>query len=224
MEQLAEWIQKLPKPVGIISVCDSRARHLLQICEKLGIIVPNEVSIIGIDNDEIARCLSRVSLSSVGQNCKQIGYQSAKILHRLLDSTEFNKNSLLKITKFLIQPTKVFERQSTDFRSLNDPYVIQAIHYISHNAYKKIRVDQVLENVGISRTNLEVRFRNILGHSIHQEIYNAKLKRACNLLTATSLPLTEISDMCGYTSLQYMYNVFKKNLSRTPKEYREGMR
>ena len=224
MEQLADWIKKLPKPIGIISVCDARARHLLQICDQLNIIVPNEVSIIGIDNDEIARCLSRVSLSSVGQNCKEIGYQSAKLLHRLLDDPEFNKDSLVKITKRLVQPTKVYERQSTDFRALNDPYVIQAVHYISNNARKKIRVDQVLEYIGISRTNMEVRFRDILGHSIHQEIYNAKLKQACNLLTTTSLPLAEISEICGYTTLQYMYKVFKKNLAKTPKEYREFVR
>ncbi len=110
--------------------------------------------------------------------------------------------------------------QSSDFKALKDPYVIQAMHYIRHNACKGIKVDQVLTYVGISRSNMENRFKLERGHSIHQELHNAKLNRACQLLISTSLPIAEISELCGYPSLQYMYSVFKKNLNQTPKDYR----
>jgi LacI family transcriptional regulator len=223
MNRLADWLQRLPTPTGIIAVTDSRARHLLQVCEQLNIMVPDKVSVIGIDNEELARYLTRVSLSSVGQGSKEMGYRAAKMLHRrlLIKEAEPASQQPLKNSRILIPPTKVFERQSTDFQALKDTYVIQAMHYIRHNACKGIKVEQVLSYVGISRSNMETRFREERGHSIHQEIHNSKLKRACHLLAGTTLPILEISELCGYPSLQYMYTVFKKNLEKTPKEYRD---
>ncbi|MEZ8647239.1 XylR family transcriptional regulator [Vibrio cyclitrophicus] len=225
MNRLADWLQRLPTPTGIIAVTDSRARHLLQVCEHLNVMVPDKVSVIGIDNEELARYLTRVSLSSVGQGCKDMGYRAAKMLHKLVKNRDIEAgqpNPDKKLPRILIPPTKVFERQSTDFQALKDTYVIQAMHFIRHNACKGIKVDQVLSYVGISRSNMEARFKEERGHSIHQEIHNSKLKRACTLLQGTSLPIIEISELCGYPSLQYMYTVFKKNLDQTPKDYREA--
>ncbi|CAM3232421.1 MULTISPECIES: XylR family transcriptional regulator [Vibrio] len=223
MNRLADWIQMLPTPTGIIAVTDSRARHILQVCEHLNIMVPDKISVIGIDNEELASYLTRVSLSSVGQGCKEMGFRAAKILHKqLTEHSGEATSSPAKIPRILVPPTKVFERQSTDFHALKDSYVIQAMHYIRHNACKGIKVDQVLAAVGISRSNLESRFKEECGHSIHEEIHNSKLKRACNLLKTTSLPISEIAELCGYPSLQYMYTVFKKNLDQTPKDYRNN--
>jgi len=156
-----------------------------------------------------------------------MGYRAAKMLHKLLDNQHKESvppSQTNTFARVLIPPTKVFERQSTDFQALKDPYVIQAMHFIRHNACKGIKVDQVLDNVGISRSNMEARFREERNHSIHQEIHNSKLKRACSLLQGTSLPILEIAELCGYPSLQYMYTVFKKNLEQTPKDYREASR
>lgn len=222
MNRLSDWLQMLPTPVGIIAATDSRARHLLQACEHLNLIVPDKVSIIGIDNEELTRYLSRVSLSSVGHGCKEMGYKAAKMLHKLLSTGRYQEDHKAQNhARIIVKPTKVHERQSTDFQALRDPYVIQAMHYIRQNACKGIKVDQVLNYVGISRSNMETRFKEERGHSIHQEIHNSKLQRACTLLSTTSLPIAEIAEICGYPSLQYMYSVFKKNLNKTPKEYRD---
>ncbi|WP_428478872.1 XylR family transcriptional regulator [Photobacterium japonica] len=227
MNRLADWVQRLPTPIGIVAVTDSRARHLLQVCEHLNILVPDQISVIGIDNEELARYLTRVSLSSVGQGCKEMGYRAAKLLHKMLDNAEpsapSSSTAASALPRILVPPTQVFARQSTDFLALNDPYVIQAMHFIRQNACKGIKVDQVLHFVGISRSNMEARFKDAYGHSIHQEIHNAKLKRACTLLTSTALPIAEIAELCGYPSLQYMYTVFKKNLNQTPKEHRDSV-
>ncbi|USD67692.1 DNA-binding transcriptional regulator [Vibrio sp. SCSIO 43136] len=220
MNRLADWLQMLPTPVGIVAATDARARHLLQVCDHLNIIVPDKVSIVGIDNEELTRYLSRVSLTSVGQGCNQMGYKAAKTLHDIIRRQEKNPSEPIKPVRKLVPPTKVFERQSTDYQALKDPYVIQAMHYIRHNACKGIKVDQVLTYVGISRSNMETRFKDERGHSIHQEIHNSKLKRACSLLRNTALPIAEVAEMSGYPSLQYMYSVFKKNLQQTPKDYR----
>jgi LacI family transcriptional regulator len=222
MNRLADWVQRLPTPVGIIAVTDSRARHLLQVCEHLNIIVPDKVSIIGIDNEDLARYLTRVSLSSVGQGCKKMGYLAAKMLHKRLEKNECNTTPFkeTRATHILVPPTEIYARQSTDFQALKDPYVIQAMHYIRHNACKGIKVEQVLEHVGLSRSNMESRYKEERGHTIHQEIHNYKFKQAENLLKTTSISIQEISEMCGYPALQYMYAVFKKSLNMTPKEYR----
>ncbi|WGY47139.1 DNA-binding transcriptional regulator [Vibrio sp. ABG19] len=220
MNRLADWLQRLPNPIGIIAVTDARARHILQACDSLGLMVPDRIAVVGIDNEEMTRYLTRVSLSSVGQGCKSMGYTAAKMLHRLLNKKEQGEPLTINPARVLIPPTKVFERESSDFQALNDPYVIQALHFIRHNACRGIKVEQVLHHVGISRSNLEARFRQERGYSIHNEIHEAKLERAKSLLISTELPIAEIAQACGYPSLQYMYSVFKKAFAKTPKEYR----
>ncbi len=213
--RLADWVQTLPLQTGIIAVTDARARHLLQVCEHLNIAVPEKLCVIGIDNEELTRYLSRVELSSVAQGARQMGYSAAKLLHRLLSQPDLTPQ------RILVPPTKVFARSSTDYRSLHDPAVIQAMHYIRYQACKGIKVEQVLDYVGMSRSNLEKRFKDEVGQTIHGAIHNEKLERARHFLCATSLTINEISVVCGYPSLQYFYSVFKKEYEMTPKEYRE---
>lgn len=226
MNRLADWLQRLPTPIGIIAVTDARARHLLQLCDNLNLMVPDQIAIIGIDNEELTRYLTRVSLSSVGQACKSMGYSAAQLLHKHLvelESHDVNKLETKKNTKhprIIIPAAEVFERQSTDFQAVKDPYVIKAMHYIRNNAYNGIKVDQVLDALRISRSNLEIRFKEERGHSVHQEIHNSKLKRACELLASTNIAIADIPVLCGYPSLQYMYTVFKKDINITPKDYR----
>ncbi|GAA0368722.1 DNA-binding transcriptional regulator [Bowmanella denitrificans] len=216
MNRLTDWIQSLPKPIGILAVTDSRARHLLQACDHIGLIVPDNVAIIGIDDDDIARFLSRISLSSVTQGCFEMGYQAAKLLHKQLSNIQVGRKQIL------VPPAGVASRQSTDFKALKDPYVIQAMHYIRQHATRGIKVEQVTDFVGISRSNLEQRFRSERGHSIHTELHNQKLGRACKMLSDTQVSPTEIANICGYPSLQYMYAVFKRHFDQTPTEYRSS--
>ena len=213
--RLADWVQTLPHQTGIIAVTDARARHLLQVCEHLDIAVPDKLSIIGIDNEELTRYLSRVALSSVAQGTRQMGYRAAKLLHQVLD------HRVMPLQRILVPPVKVVARRSTDFRSLRDPSVIQAMHYIRHHACRGIKVEQVLEAVGMSRSNLEKRFKDETGQTIHNAIHSEKLERASNLLISSSLSVNEISQMCGYPSIQYFYSVFRKDYDMTPKEHRE---
>ncbi|WP_438865498.1 XylR family transcriptional regulator [Neptunicella sp.] len=215
IRRLADWLQSLPTPIGIVAVTDARARHLLQVCDHIGMLIPEKISVIGIDDDDIARFLSRVSLSSVTQGCFEMGFQAAKQLHKILNGRKGAQKPIL------IPPAGVAERQSTDFKAIKDPHVMQAMHFIRQNACRGIKVDQVLDYVGISRSNLEHRFKEERGHSIHNEIHNEKLKKACNLLKQTDQTTASIANICGYPSLQYMYAVFKKHFDKTPREYRD---
>ncbi|KGQ37367.1 XylR family transcriptional regulator [Gallibacterium genomosp. 1] len=213
-QQLSEWITALPKHTGIIAVTDARARHLLQTCELLDIPVPDQLCIIGIDNEELIQAFSRVSLSSVVQGTKNMGYQAAKLLHAQLE------NRPIKQYQYLIPPLRIEARTSTDYRSIQDPLVIQALHYIRVNACSGIKVEQVLDYVKASRSNLENRFRIETGKTIHQILHNEKMKKAKQLLTNTDIAIQEIAEICGYPSVQYFYFVFKKEFNQTPNEYR----
>jgi len=217
-QDLEGWLISLPKPIGIIAVTDSRARHLLQACDHLNILVPEEVAVVGIDNENMARYLNRTALSSVQQGCKQMGYEAAKILHRNLQGYAAEKALVV------VSPVGIEDRQSSDFRALKDPYVMQAMHFIRHNACRGVKVAQVVDFVGISRTNLETCFTEEIGCSMHEQLHMTKFYRACELITSTDLPFDEIARTCGYPSVQYMYTVTRKNLGMTPGEYRVSSR
>jgi LacI family transcriptional regulator len=214
IKRLSNWLQSLPTPVGIIAVTDARARHLLQVCDHAGMLVPDKLCVVGIDDDEVARFLSRVSLSSVSQGCFDIGFQAAKKLHQLLNGQQ------CKHKPILVPPKGIIERQSTDFKAIKDTYVMQGMHFIREKACRGIKVDQVLDYVGVSRSNLEHRFKEELGHSIHHEIHNEKLRKSCSMLKNTNQSTSEIASISGYPSLQYMYTVYKKHFNKTPREYR----
>ncbi|HDR1419275.1 TPA: XylR family transcriptional regulator [Pasteurella multocida] len=212
--KLCEWLKTLAKHTGIIAVTDARARHLLQACEQLKIVVPDELCIIGIDNEELIQYLSRTSLSSVVQGTSQIGYQAAKLLHQKLSGQPVSHKPIL------IPPISVEERRSTDYRSLQDPFVIQAMHFIRHRACQGIKTEQVLDHLRISRSNLEQRFKTEMDKTIHQVIHEEKLSRAQYMLRFTDVSTQEIAEICGYPSLQYFYAVFKREYGKTPKEFR----
>ena len=144
-----------------------------------------------------------------------MGFQAAKLLHRRLEKPRL-KNKIVTVP-----PVGVVQRQSTDFKALRDTYVIQAMHFIRQHACQGIKVEQVVDYVGISRSNLENRFSEERGHTIHQEIHNRKLKQACNMLEQDEQHPSDIAAACGYPSLQYMYAVFRKHFDLTPKQYRE---
>jgi LacI family transcriptional regulator len=214
--RLADWVETLPSHTGIIAVTDARARHLLQVCEHLNIAIPEKYCIIGIDNEELTQFLSRVPLSSVVQGTKHMGYLAAKLLQEQLANGASDSWK-----RILVPPQKVIGRRSTDYRSLKDPAVIQAMDFIRNNAMKGIKVEQVLDAVHLSRSNLEKRFKEESGQTLHAMIHNEKMNKACVMLTTTMLPSIEISNSCGYSSLQYFYSAFKKEYGMTPKQYRE---
>ena len=216
MQNLSVWIKSLPKQTGIIAVTDARARHCIEACMNLGIEVPDNISVVGIDDDDIARNLCRISLSSVSQGCVAMGMKAAQIMHQQLTA----KYKLKSFKRILVPPSGLQERQSTDFKSFKDPHVVQAMFFIRQNATKGIKVQQVLDFVGVSRSNLEHKFQFECNCTIHAEIHRVKLVEACKLLQESNDSLKAVASKAGYPSVQYMYAIFKKHFEKTPNEYR----
>lgn len=227
VEQQIAWLQTLPKPIGIIAVSDARARQLLQACLCAGIAVPEQVALIGIDNDPLARILTRVPLSSVIQGTREMGRSAAHLLHQMLQS---GGGARLAGTRILVPPAGINVLASSRHEALNHPHVMQAMHFIRQYACQGIKTEQVADYVGVSRSSLEWYFRRELGRSVHDEILRFKLDAAKAMLEnpqaqeqEQARSIAEIAVSCGFTSVQYMHAVFKRELACTPREYQDRM-
>ena len=208
------WLQSLPKPIGIIAVTDARARQLLQACVTAGIAVPEQVALIGIDNDPLVRMLTRIPLSSVIQGAQEIGRTAASLLDQML-------HGVSRIpTRVLVPPVGIKECASSQHRLITHPQVMRARHFIRQYACQGIKTHQVAEHVGVSRSTLESYFRRELGCSVHDVILRYKLDAAKAALESER-SIADVALGCGFTSLQYLHLVFKRELGCTPRAYRD---
>ena len=210
-----DWLRSLPKPLGIIAVSDARARQLLQACIIAGIEVPEQVAIIGIDNDPLVRLLSRISLSSVIQGAQEMGRTAAHLLAQMLHGVDLPK------TRIVVPPAGINVLESSQYQLIKHPNVMRARHFIRQYACQGIKTDQVAEHVGVSRSSLENYFRKELGCTVHDVILGYKLNAAKTALECSDCSIEEVALASGFTSIQYLHLVFKRELGCTPRAYRE---
>nr|WP_314569641.1 XylR family transcriptional regulator [uncultured Pseudomonas sp.] len=216
VEQQIAWLQSLPKPIGIIAVTDARARQLLQACLTAGIAVPEEVALIGIDNDPLTRTLTRVPLSSVIQGTETMGRTAAALLHQMLHGKPCEG------TQVLVPPDAINVQASSLHQPLGNPYVMQALLFIRQYACQGIKTAQVAAYVGVSRSSLESHFRKARGCSVHDEILRFKLANAAKGLQGNHLAIADIAQQCGFKSAQYLHTVFRREFGCTPREYQQS--
>jgi len=216
VEQQIAWLQSLPKPIGIIAVTDARARQLLQACLTAGIAVPEEVALIGIDNDPLTRTLTRVPLSSVIQGTETMGRTAAALLHQMLHGKPCTGEQIL------VPPEAINVQASSLHQPLGNPYVMQALLFIRQYACQGIKTAQVAAYVGVSRSSLESHFRKERGCSVHDEILRFKLASAAKGLEGNRLAIADIAQQCGFTSAQYLHTVFRREFGCTPRQYQQG--
>jgi LacI family transcriptional regulator len=210
-----DWLRSLPKPVGIIAVTDARARQLLQACIIAGIEVPERVAIIGIDNDPLVRKLTRIPLSSVIQGAREMGRTAAHLIEQMLYGVR------LPNTRIVVPPAGINVLASSQYQPIKHPRVMRACHFIRQYACQGIKTNQVAEHVGVSRSSLEACFRQELGCSVHDVILSIKLNAAKAGLESGDCSIADVALGSGFTSIQYMHLVFKRELGCTPRAYRE---
>lgn len=210
----AGWLAGLSKPVGVLACYDLRAREVLDACQVARLRVPDDVAVLGVDNDELLCDLADPPLSSVAPNAARAGAEAAALLDHLLTG------AAVPPTAHLIPPIGVVHRQSTDILAVDDPAVADAVRFIRANAFRGIGVADVLRAVPVSRRALEARFAKILGRTPHEEIVRVQLGRAKELLVQTDLPLATIADRVGFAQAGHLSVVFKKATGQSPGEYR----
>jgi LacI family transcriptional regulator len=211
---IGAWIRGLPKPVGVMACYDIRGREVLDVCRQLGISVPDEVALIGVDNDELICDLADPPLSSVAPDTQRTGYEAARLLDLLMIG-----NAELPLAH-LIKPLGVVVRDSTDVLATDDADVSAAVRFIRAHASEGIKVEDVLRAVPLSRRVLESRFEKLLGRTPHDEITRVQVERVKELLAETDLPLSAIAHRTGYKHVEYMSVVFKRETGLPPSRYR----
>ena len=220
-QRMRRWLERLlrhaPKPLAVFAHNDYDASNVEDACRAAGIAVPEDVAILGVDDNELI-CLNQpVPLSSIRHDLVGVGYQSAALLDAILDGAP------LPADPILIPPNDVILRQSTDQTAITFPAVRDAMHFVKDNLHRSFGVEEVAAAVGVSRSTLDRLFEQHLNRSMHEEILRARLAAAKRLLARTDLVLADIARQTGFCHAQYLNNVFRKTEGVTPRKYREHM-
>lgn len=217
-ERLTEWVRRLPKPVGVMVCNDPRGQQVLEACHRAGAAVPEEVAVIGVDNDEPLCEIADPPLSSVIPGHPQVGFEGAALLDRLMEGGEPPAEPVF------LPPAGVATRMSTDVLAVEDPDVVSAVRFIREQACRGIGVDDVVAEVMVSRSTLQRRFRTALGRSVHDEILRVRLRRVAELLTETDLPIEAVAAKAGFAHRQYLGEIFKARTGQTLVAFRNRAR
>ena len=215
---IARWIESLPRPVGIMAAYDVRALEVLDAVRSLGLSCPDDVAVIGVDNDDVLCDLATPTLSSVAQNLECIGYEAARALATKMDGRQTVAESVF------VPPVGVAVRRSTDMLAVDDPDVRRALRLIRAKACDGLSADEVANATDLSRRSLDRQFAKFLGRSIHDEIVRTKLIAARRLLAESDLKLAAIAARCDFSHAAQFCNVFKKAFGITPTEHRRQCR
>ena len=217
-KHLIQWLQNLPKPVGLMACNDDRGRQVIEACRAGGLSVPEQIAVIGVDNDELLCEVSDPPLSSVALNAEQGGYRAAALLDEMM------RGRKRKPQRLLVEPLHVVTRRSTDIIALDDVEVAQALRFIHHHATGAISIHDVVKCVQLSRRSIEMRFLKAIGRTIHAEIQRVRLERAKRLLLESELSIPKVAEAAGYGTASYFVQVFRQQIGTTPARYRVKMR
>jgi LacI family transcriptional regulator len=221
-QALGAWLAALPKPAGVMACDDARGRHLLEACRRKGIRVPHEIAVIGVDSDELICELAVPPLTSIQQATRRIGYVAARLLDGMMRPQEGGTRAdEARPVSTLVPPVGIVPRASTETLAVADHEIAVVIETIRERACGKLSVTDLAAIVGMPRWKLEKRFREIVGHSIHEDIVRVRCAEAQRLLKTTNLPLKAIAPRTGFRSVPYMITVFQRRFATTPAQFRK---
>ncbi len=214
-QQMIEWLKSLPRPTGLMAANDDRGLDVIEACKQAGIYIPEEISIIGVDNDEIACEVFNPPLSSIAINTIKAGYEAAELLDNMMSGKKITKDKILVTPKFVIS------RQSTDILAIEDNYVAEAVNFIRQNCQRPLQVNDVVEAVSLSRRGLEKRFRTTLGRSVLVEIRRMRVAKITQMLLETNLSVSKIALTFGFGDAHNISRYFKKETGMSLIQFRK---
>lgn len=212
------WLRALPRPVGVFVPGDDWGVQVSEACRQVGLRMPEDVALLGVDDGDLDCELTRPRLSSVIVPAERIGYEAAALLDRLLAGEKPPAGSVL------IPPTGVATRRSTEVLAIEDREVVAAVRFIRENAHLPLRVTDALRQVSVGRRTLEREFQKALGRGVGEEIRRAHLELAKRLLARTELPMKAVARQAGFSDFRHMAVVFRQEQGQTPSAYRCQMR
>ncbi len=215
--QLEDWLLSLPKPVALFACDDSFALQVSELCKINNIKIPDEIALLGVDNDNLICNLSDPQISSIVLDAEKGGYELGRKIEMVVkrkDYTPFN---------ITINPLRIELRGSTDKYNVDDIYIGKIIKYIEANFHLNISINQLTDLVPLSRRSLEIRFKKAMGTSLYQFIINVRMNHFINLLTTTKISMSELSIQSGFNDYSNAFRIFKRMKGCSPVEYREKL-
>ena len=210
------WLDSLPRPIAIFAADASRARLLTQACALAGYDTASDVLIVGVDCDTLDQDLSTVPLASLLVDRHELGRAAAAMLQCAFEASPTPLTRLVA-PMALVRPPQ--EASALPYH----PQVTRALHFIRLNAQRGIKAEQVAHHVRMSRSALETRFKREVGRSVHDEILRLKLEEAKELLRGGADSMLDVAVSCGFTSVQYLYTVFAREVGCTPRVWQENV-
>lgn len=215
-EKIQNWLKSLPKPIGIFAGYDLMGRQIIDSCNQLGYMIPEEVAVIGVDNDPLICELCSPPLSSIIPDTYKTGYVAASLLESVIAKKDISELA------YRIKPLGVRKRRSTDTVAVDDPHISKALHYIFNNANSgTFNINDMLSVVPMSRRVFEKRFTDLIGRTPYKEMQRIRVNRIKELLKETDLSLFDIAYRSGFEHVSYMSYLFKRETGITPAVYRE---
>ncbi len=215
-EQLlvAEWLKSLPKPVGLMCCNDDRALQVIEACLIAGLYVPDDVAVLGVDDDMLFCELSDPPISSISLNTEVAGYNAAKMLDSLMAGQEM-KGQIIHVVG-----THVVTRQSTDVLAIQDADIVAALRFMRQNVDSNVQVEDVVRATMVSRRVLEKKFRSVLRRSLYREMRRIRVKHIVELLLSTDMSISEIALKAGFDGVEHVARYFRKEMGMSLRAYR----
>ncbi len=215
---LTDWVRSLPRPVGVMVCNDPRGQLVLEAARRAGAAVPEQLAVIGVDNDEPLCEIAYPPLSSVKPDHERVGYQGAALLDGMMHG------ETAPPAPVYVPPAGLVTRLSTDVLAIDDPHVAMAVRFIREHACDGIGIDDIVAHLPLSRSTLQRRFRKALGRTVHDELLRIRLRRVQELLVDSDLPLESVADKAGFAHRQYLGEVFRAKTGYTLAQYRARSR
>jgi LacI family transcriptional regulator len=213
-KRLGDWAQGLPRPCAVLCANDEIGFHVAEACRLAGLRIPDELSLLGVDNDVLFCELCHPPLASIDPGHLRCGWRAAACLDCLM------LGKLPEQAVEYVPPGEIVLRRSADLLTVNDPNLAAAVRFIEDHACEAINVDAVALHAGLSRSVLQRRFKAAFRQTIHARIIQERLQHACQLLVRTARPIGDIAAQTGFAHQSYMGAIFRRRLGISPAQYR----
>jgi LacI family transcriptional regulator len=215
--ELISWLASLAKPVGIFAANDQLGVRLLDACRRAGLAVPEEVAVVGCENEETLCEFSSPTLTSVRFDGVQVGYRAAATLDQLMRGEPPPPGPQL------IPPRGIVVRGSSDEFVIEDPVALRAVRIIRERAYHNIMVGDIAAQLGVSRSTLERRLKAAIGRGAKEELLRIRFREVDRLLGNTDHTVETIAELTGFTHAHYLQTAYRERTGKTPGEFRREM-
>lgn len=216
IKKLSQWLASLDKPIGLMTCADDCSQYIVEACKLAEIRIPEQIGLIGVDNDDMVCELSDPPLTSISLDFTKAGYQAAQLLDNLMSGVEVKEKTIT------VNPLQIQTRASTDILAVDDPDVAAAVQFIRNHSNQLIQIADVMNEVTCCQRILHKKFKENLGRSVHQEIKRVRIERIARMLLETDLTISQIATRLGYFNINHISRYFQQAMGVAPLAYRKS--